>query len=224
MTSVVTLGFNKAESSTAMPNLNTAHEPRPILKPPIIKASSHGIVFVGKVWTDSDWMITHNTDASNPIVKSYAEIMHKSRPAFTFNDDIEAPSVSYRGYVSPNETLSNPESLDIAFENTWLLLQRLSLEYSTGNISIPEIVERLGEPWNASLVVLVLEIIGAHRPMGVGQISSEDEEKVLRKLAEIRGTPEAEKLNGGDWIKRAVIASQRIESIYVLLDDFPSID
>jgi hypothetical protein len=222
MTSPVTLGFSKAESATGMPNLNLTREPRPILKTPPIKASQHGIVFIGKASTDSDWVITQDMDASTPEVKSYEELILSSRPAFMFNRDVKNMSFSYR--VSPNETSNIPGSLDFAFENTWLLLQRLSDEYSKGKIDIPEIVKRLGEPWNESLVVLALEIIGAHRPIGVGQISSQDEEKVLRKLAEIRGTPEAEKFNDEVWIKRAVIASQRIESIYVLLDDFPAIE
>ncbi len=70
--------------------------------------------------------------------------------------------------------------------------------------------------------VLLLEKLGAHRPISIGQLSHQDEENVLQRLAEIRGTPEAEKFNETEWIKREVIASQRIESVYVLLDDFPT--
>lgn len=221
MTTTSILDYGKAEADTALPALEINRKPQPVFKKPIVKVGPNSIVFIGEQGTDPGSTIIHHIDPFMPETTSNTWIMDSIGPAFIANENVGGRSLlKYRVMMDTNETITVSPKSNVEFENTKRLLQSLSNAYSAGTIDIPEIVRALGEPWTESMVILLLEIMKAHRPLSVGELSNQ-EEMVLQRLAEIRGTPEVDKFNGSEWIKREVIASQRIESIYVMLDNFP---
>ena len=228
MNTTFNFGFQKAEADTGIPHLEIKkREPTPMLHVVPIKAGPQGLLFTVEGLIGYDWIsgaVAHRLDASTPEPVSYAWIRQPTKSVFTFNEDPEQqiPFKTMRVSMVSDATTSLAKS-DPAFENTRMFLQMLADEYSTGNIDITGLVKRLGEPWTESTVILLLEVLGAHRSIWMGQISRQEQENVLNRLAQIRGTAEIEKFNSTDWIQREVTASQRIESVYVLPNDFVTI-
>jgi hypothetical protein len=106
-------------------------------------------------------------------------------------------------------------------ENDEGLFQALARDYVAGAIDIPEITRRMGgreAGWPESRVVLCLEQLGAYRSIDLAQISPGRKQEVLAKLAVICRSKALDKYNGAEQTRREVIASQRIESVYVPSD------
>ncbi len=88
-------------------------------------------------------------------------------------------------------------------------------KYISGEMDIPDIASYLGKEWNLGMVVLWLEQNNVHRPLSMQKMSSSEKKNILNKLVNMRGTPKIQELNTDEWIDREVVASQRIESVYV---------
>jgi len=94
------------------------------------------------------------------------------------------------------------------------------LKYLLGNLDIPQLATELGLE-NQSDVVVWLEKNSVFRSLEKsGLLKSTDEDRVLDKLASVTASDITEIYNSDAWIRREVVASQRIESITVDKKDF----
>jgi hypothetical protein len=109
----------------------------------------------------------------------------------------------------------NQDMFDQFFERIQDLFQTIVNDYVIGKVDVPDIVQNLGTPWTESTVVLLLELLGAYRPLSVNRMSQEKRDEILGKLAQIRKEGKLDEFNTENWIQREVTASQRIESVYV---------
>lgn len=221
MNSSSEFGPQEIGSYTGIPALEIrTYKPGPILRKPGIKTGSQRLLLTSRVLTDYGWTsgsVTHNMDASTPEFVFYSRVTQPTRSVFLYD--------SYPAKYIPAETVyvsttSSSTSLlgqfDQLFENTKAFLQTLANDYAIGILDIPEIVRQLGEPWTESTVVLLLEFLGAHRPISMAKLSQQEKEDILNKLSQVRAASQAEEFNNTSWVQREVIASQRIESIYIL--------
>lgn len=139
---------------------------------------------------------------------------------FTFNFEYQ-----FLGSISKlNVDLDSSSTATDEFNTPkkYLLLKTLVNDYLSGEKDIPDLIKMLGDIWTENNVILLLESLGVSREPFFFQVSEEDEEFVLNKLAQISASSElAETYNQESWIRREVAASQRIESIYVFSEDFP---
>ncbi|SRR6266540_1151034 len=223
MNGVFKFRFEKDEADTSLPTLEfMTREPASILHTPRFKASSKSLVFTSQSLPGFEGIsgtVVYKLDASTPESVFYGGIVPPSKPIFlNENPARQIPSKKVHMSIYSDATIPSTRT-DPLFENTKIFFQRLADEYSSGILDVPEITEWLGEPWTESTVILLLEVLGAHRSILMGQISPEEQENVLSRLAKIRGTVAVEKFNSTGWIQREVIASQRIESVYVFPDD-----
>ena len=130
--------------------------------------------------------------------------------------DIKKSKLRPKVSIESGSTVENIGKIFMRFD-AFLLIK--AHDYVAGKIDIPELVQEFGGAWTESSVVLLLEKIGAYRHMSVSALSDDEEYKVLRKLANIRSSKIYETYNEEHWIKREVIASQRIESIHLFPED-----
>ena len=117
-------------------------------------------------------------------------------------------------------SITSPENSSRTKRNDFFFVPYFSISqlidnYVSGEMDIPDIVRYLGAGWDESKVVLFLEQGNAKRPLSMQKLSTSDKNNLLNKLAYIRGTVEIQEYNSDEWIFREVVATQRIESIYV---------
>ena len=224
MNAIFNFEFEKDESDTGIPTLEfVTPEQRPWFFTRNIKASSQGLVFTGEAWPAYEWStgtVSYRPSAPTPEPLFYAGTTQATRPDFMVSESRvrQNPPKTVQISIISNSTAFSKRGESL-LEITKVFFQRLVDGYSKGRFDIPDIVSLLGKPWAESTVVLLLELLGARRSVFTGQLSTEDQKNVLGRLAEIRRTSEVEKFNSLGWIQREVIASQRIESVYVFPDD-----
>ncbi len=155
------------------------------------------------------------------------------KPEVVFADTFFSPTIDLKMEfcsklesidVRTTESSTNlTERRDLLFDNIKMFLEVLVNDYVVGIIDIPDIARRLGDPWTESEVVELLEQLGAHRPISAVKLSTDERESILLKLANIRGTAQAqERIKDRRSMRREVIASQRIESVHVRPEDLSS--
>ncbi len=95
---------------------------------------------------------------------------------------------------------------------------KLAKRYQRGFINVGEIARQMGKHWTAHNVVLFLDQMGASRPLSKLPLPSGKRGKVLKSLRQFAAQGDVQ--NSSKWVEDCVVASQRIEGIYVPLDAF----
>lgn len=127
------------------------------------------------------------------------------------------PRIKLKSFNEPATTAQSVEKLFNDFDS---LLVSLVNDYSAGKKDIYDLVRELGDKWTPSSVIVLLERFGAYRDILSNALSTEDKTNVLRKLAGIRASNQSSAFNDKKWLQREVIASQRIEFVDVVIEDF----
>ena len=91
----------------------------------------------------------------------------------------------------------------------------LAERYRAGTIDIPELTARLGAGWTIPGVVAALERLGVSRAMRAAPLSGNKIDVIMARLACISSDHADHIYDTPEWIEREVVASQRIEGIYV---------
>ena len=95
---------------------------------------------------------------------------------------------------------------------------KLAKRYQKGLINVGELAHEMGKDWTTSNVVLFLDQMGASRPLSKMSVSRNKRMKVLKDLKALAARGDAQ--GSSKWVEDCVVASQRIEGIYVPLDAF----
>ena len=94
-------------------------------------------------------------------------------------------------------------------------LAMLADSYRAGMLDIPDIATQLGVGWTVPRIVVTLERLGVSRAIPTAPLSSDVIDDIMTKLARISAEHSDHIYDTPEWIEREVVASQRIEGIYV---------
>jgi len=161
------------------------------------------------------------TAISYAVMENITPILEPSRTAVSlpFSFDFETPLLGTISRINIELDLSST-AIGESVLSKYSLLRNLVKDYLSGEEDIPGLAKRFSGTWTVNNIILLLESLGVYREPFLFQISKEDEEIVLDKLARIRTSHLKGKYDNESWIRREVIASQRIESVYVFDEDF----
>ena len=119
---------------------------------------------------------------------------------------------------NPMTSASSVTQHDFFYKFTSSIFALLN-EYIIGKKDIPDLAQELGESWSASSVIMLIEQHGAFRKLPVTGVSPDDETNTLNKIANLRASKHSTSYDSQSWIKREVIATQRLELINVFPED-----
>ncbi len=137
-----------------------------------------------------------------------ADITHQTEPMRW----LIAQELALGGNVQFREFYLNDDER-IKFSN-------LAKKYQSGQMDIPQIVHQMGGDWTSNNVVLFLEVMGINRKSSNLALLPAKRAKVLKKLLEFCLSSDSNSLVMSKWVEDTVIASQRIEGIFVSPDAF----
>ncbi len=93
--------------------------------------------------------------------------------------------------------------------------RRMGQAYVQGELDIPELARRMAPPGNEGDIARWLEENGLYRSLAANTLSAEERAGILAGLAAVSAAAAPGQFNTDELTRREVIASQRIESIYV---------
>lgn len=120
----------------------------------------------------------------------------------------------------PTVSAATNQSFDKLFNESNSILANLVYQYKIGRKDVADLVRELGGMWTASSVIVLLERFGASRDAVSHMLAEEERTSVLKKLSDIRASGQSGIYSSTEWIQREVIASQRIELIDAVTEDF----